>query len=518
MQTRNVVALVMMALLAVSGALAQESPHEPPFKATPCNMNCLDKDHVIATVRENDPAQDEGKHRLFVLSDMGGDNDDNQSVVRLVLYSNDIDIEGLVATTSTFMMDRTNPWLIERVVKAYSQVRPNLLKHDSHYPTAEYLSSLIKSGSPKYGMGGVGPGNDSDGSALLIVALKKNDLRPLWVTIWGGANTLAQALWKIRSTEKPETVKALVAKLRIYAIGDQDDSGFWIRREFPSLFWITPKGFDTGINSSDPGSNPELVSSAWLAKNIQQGHGPLGEVYPDIAYGMEGDTPSFLGLIPNGLNDPSHPSYGGWGGRFALYIPQPSSPFPAIPGFHWQSVVEPVQDTRPIWTASSDQYTGPMTRQPFRIPGGAKEDKPALPKDAGVTVWRWREDFQNDFAARMDWTTKPYNEANHPPVAVLAENTPPEFTVHSGQEFHLNATGSYDPDHDSISDYWFQYVEAGDLPEPVSLFPFSQVLADLPVTAPKVDSPKTLHFILRVTDKGTPPLSRYRRVIVHVLP
>lgn len=250
---------------------------------------------------------------VFVLSDMGGDNDDNQSVVRLVLYSNDIDIEGLVATTSTFMMDRTNPWLIERVVKAYSQVRPNLLKHDSHYPTAEYLSSLIKSGSPKYGMGGVGPGNDSDGSALLIVALKKNDLRPLWVTIWGGANTLAQALWKIRSTEKPETVKALVAKLRIYAIGDQDDSGFWIRREFPSLFWITPKGFDTGINSSDPGSNPELVSSAWLAKNIQQGHGPLGEVYPDIAYGMEGDTPSFLGLIPNGLNDPSHPSYGGWG-------------------------------------------------------------------------------------------------------------------------------------------------------------------------------------------------------------
>jgi hypothetical protein len=135
-----------------------------------------------------------------------------------------------------------------------------------------------------------------------------------------------------------------------------------------------------------------------------------------------------------------------------------------------------------------------------------------------VTVWRWREDFQNDFAARMEWTTKPFSEANHPPVAILAENTPAEFTVHSGQEFHLNANGSYDPDHDSISYYWFQYVEAGDLPEPVNLAPFTQVLADFPVTAPAVDSPKTLHFILRVTDKGTPPLSRYRRVIVHVVP
>ena len=145
-------------------------------------------------------------------------------------------------------------------------------------------------------------------------------------------------------------------------------------------------------------------------------------------------------------------------------------------------------------------------------------DRSTLPKDAGVPRWRWREDIQNDFAARMEWTIKPYSKTNHPPDAVLAENTPDEFTVNSEKEFHLNATGSYDPNHDSISYYWFQYVEAGDLNEPVNLSPFSQVLADLPVTAPKVDSAKTLHFICRVTDKGTPPLSRYRRVIVHVVP
>ena len=32
------------------------------------------------------------------------------------------------------------------------------------------------------------------------------------------------------------------------------------------------------------------------------------------------------------------------------------------------------------------------------------------------TIWRWREAYQNDFAARMDWTIKEYKEVNHPPV------------------------------------------------------------------------------------------------------
>jgi hypothetical protein len=38
------------------------------------------------------------------------------------------------------------------------------------------------------------------------------------------------------------------------------------------------------------------VSDEWLKKNIQVG--PLGSHYPDIGFGMEGDTPSYLGCIP----------------------------------------------------------------------------------------------------------------------------------------------------------------------------------------------------------------------------
>ena len=36
--------------------------------------------------------------------------------------------------------------------------------------------------------------------------------------------------------------------------------------------------------------------------------------------------------------------------------------------------------------------------------------------------------------------------------------------------------------------------------------------------APEVDAPATTHFILAVTDKGTPALTRYKRVIVAIVP
>jgi hypothetical protein len=116
----------------------------------------------------------------------------------------------------------------------------------------------------------------------------------------------------------------------------------------------------------------------------------------------------------------------------------------------------------------------------------------------------------------MDWTVKSYAECNHPPIVKLAH--PDRFTVKSGQAFHLNAKGTSDPDGDSVSYLWFQYQEAGSYKGNISFRPYSPNLYDLPVTAPKVDKPETLHFILQVTDKGTPSLTRYKRVIVTVEP
>ncbi len=72
----------------------------------------------------------EPKQRLIVLSDIEADPDDSQSLVRLLLYANQIDIEGLVATTSTHQKSRIAPASMHAMIDAYGQVQANLLKHE----------------------------------------------------------------------------------------------------------------------------------------------------------------------------------------------------------------------------------------------------------------------------------------------------------------------------------------------------------------------------------------------------
>jgi hypothetical protein len=451
-------------------------------------------------------SQAERKPRVMILSDIEADPDDTQSLIRYLLYSNQFDTEGIIATTSIHQKTRTAPESMHVVLNAYGKIYANLSKHEAGFPKSDELKAKVKKGLAVYGMEGVGEGKDSEGSDWIIKALEKSDDRPIWFSIWGGPNTLAQALWKIQKTKSPEAAEKLYGKVRIYTISDQDDSGPWIRKTFPNIFFVVTPGYNygkatwLGIAMGAPGSNVDVVSNDWLAKNIQQGHGPLGAAYPDVAYGMEGDTPAFLGVIPNGLNDPEHPDYGGWGGRYALYLPEfDDSNTGQFRRPNWPKD-EP--ETRPIWTNANDSIVSPLDKKSYV---GNRE-----------TIWRWRTEYQNDFAARMLWTTKAVAECNHPPVPNLKHAG--NLTVKSGEQFHLNADGTTDPDGDSMSYLWFQYREAGTYKGNVSFRPYASNLYDLPVTAPTVTTPQTIHFILKVTDKGTPALTRYKRVVVTVMP
>jgi hypothetical protein len=452
-------------------------------------------------------------HRVIVLTDIEADPDDTQSLVRLLLYSNVIDIKGLVATTSCWHKNRVNPESIEKVIKSYGKVQPNLIKHEIGFPSAEELLMLVKQGLPKYGMLGVGEGKDSEGSQWIIKELEKKDDRPLWISVWGGVNTLAQALYKIKNTRSGEEAKRLTRKLRVYTISDQDDSGIWIRNNFPDLFYIVSPGDDYGsatwssINTFVPGINNNEISNSWIAQNIQQGHGSLGSSYPDVAWGMEGDTPSFLSLIPNGLNEPEHPEWGSWGGRYELYKPEFVEEREGSAG----SGVPYEPETREIWTDADDKYTPYIHSEYGRT---VRKDTVTFTGNK-VNLWRWRDDIQNDFAARMDWCIKSYEEANHPPIPVLGHLE--QITVKSGEGFGLNAFESYDPDGDNISFLWFHYPEAGSYKKLIKVDGAENAHGAW-VRAPEVKKKETAHFILKVTDKGEPPLSRYKRVIVSIVP
>lgn len=455
-------------------------------------------------------AQTVQKARLIVLSDIEADPDDTQSFVRLLLYANQIDIKGLIATTSVWQKNRVAPESIRKLVTAYGKVQPNLLKHAAGYPEAGALLALVKQGPATYGMQGVGKGQDTEGSEWIIKVLDENDPRPLYVSVWGGVNTLAQALYKIKETRTPAEAKRLVGKLRVYTISDQDDSGIWLRNNFPGLFYIVSPGDNYGsatwiaINAQIKGQTNEEISNQWIAQNIQQGHGPLGAAYPDVAWGVEGDTPAFLSLIPNGLNNPERPDWGGWGGRYELYKPNFAQQKKGPSGVPFEP------ETRAIWTDTADRYT-PFVPNNF---GRAVKPDTTTYNDNKATLWRWRKDFQNDFAARMDWSIMSYEEANHPPVPVLSQKE--EFTVKSGESFSLDASSTYDPDGDSFSYLWFNYPEAGTYKKEVTVSP--ENYPGVSITAPVVGKKETIHIILKVTDKGTPQLSRYKRIIVTVLP
>jgi hypothetical protein len=456
-------------------------------------------------------AQENQRNRTIILTDIEADPDDTQSLVRLLLYSNVIDIRGIIATTSIHQRNSVHPESIRRVINSYGKIQANLIKHESGFPSAVTLLSLVKQGIPEYGMKGVGEGKDTQGSEWIIKVLKENDERPLWVCVWGGPNTLAQALYRIRKTMSGTETERLIAKLRIYTISDQDDSGLWIRKNFPDLFYIvSPGGYENStwgaITAFAPGMNNETISNRWLANNIQQNHGSLGQEYPDVAYGMEGDTPSWLSLIPNGLNEPEHPDWGGWGGRYENYIPELSS---FNSGFTGGVPID--AESREIWTNAVDNYI----QYPHNEYGRAIRQDTVTLTGNRFTLWRWRDDFQNDFAARMDWCIKPYKGANHPPVPSLGH--PEHITVKSGEIFSLSAAGTIDPDGDNLSYLWFDYPEAGSYKKPVMTIGAENTYR-ITIKAPTVEKKETLHFILKVSDKGTPSLSRYKRVVVNIIP
>lgn len=440
------------------------------------------------------------KQRLVVLTDITNEPDDQESMVRLLAYSNEYDIEGIIATTSTHLRSQVRKDKIETIIRSYGEVKENLDKHGDGYPSMNYLLGITSEHLPLFSMEGVGQGKDSKGSDLIIHTADKNDERPVWISVWGGANCLAQALWKVRTTRSEVEVKKFVSKLKVYSISDQDFSGQWIRENFPDLFYIVdPSAGDswleyyratwTGISGDRHYNNGprylfHLVDNPWLAENIRENHGPLGANYIKFDYIMEGDTPSFLGLVNNGLGWYVSPAYGGWGGRYELY----------------RSYAEKGK----IWTSSIH------TQDEIILPDGRKE------ASNQATIWRWREAYQDDFAARMDWNIiSDFKKANHNPIIVLNGNTGKSIamaSIKAGDKVNLTSAGSNDPDGDNLSFRWFVYREAGSFTGNLNLD--NPDANDLTFLMPVIGKEESLHLILEVKDSGSPALFSYRRIIL----
>jgi Protein of unknown function (DUF1593) len=312
--------------------------------------------------------------RLAVLTDIGGDPDDQQSMIRLMVYSNEFDLELLIATAAgtpgELKESMTRPDLIRQIIDAYGEVSPNLQRHAKGWPAVESLRARVMSGNHLRGRKHIGAGHDTAASRALIDRVDAGTPeRPLNIAVWGGQTDLAQALWRVKQDRGTAGFAAFVRKLRVYDIADQDAIADWMRAEFPGMYYILAKA-PAGRDRRDAvfrgmylTGDESLTSRAWLDEHVRT-RGPLGALYPTKTWTApnphgslkEGDTPSWFFFLPMGGNNPADPSKPGWGGQFVR---------------------------------ESDGW--------FR-------DQPAeAGKDPRESVSRWRPDFQRDFAKRMAW-------------------------------------------------------------------------------------------------------------------
>lgn len=415
--------------------------------------------------------------RVIVTTDIGGsDPDDIQSLVHLMVMLNDVDLEGIVSQHAWVPYGTRAVEVIESVIGAYEKVLPNLLVHDNRYPDANVIRKMVKIGQPQAAMACVGEGKDSEGSEWIIKVVDKKDTRPVWIAAWSGMNTLAQALWKISHTRSPKEVDKFVSKLRVYDVLGQDDAGAWIAKTFPQLTYIRNKAV-YGWPKDDE----------WYKTNVQE-IGPLGQVYASRIWATEGDTPSFLYCIDNGLNAPEHIDFGGWGGRFS------TTKEDNIESMDW------------VRKNNLDE----MQYAPYLMYGASEEGNEALT--------RWAEDIHNDFKARILWTvTNDYSKANHHPVAVVDNDKSRQMitiTAKSGKEIRLDASMSYDPDGDSLKYDWQFYKEPSSYKGNLQFLHHDTSCMSLFI--PNDARGNTIHVILKVTDKNRSPLCSYRRIIINV--
>jgi hypothetical protein len=433
------------------------------------------------------PLNAQERLRVLVETDLGGDADDQASFVRFLLYANEWDVEGIIADRAAEVFHKDpvrdhlglpakDGWeLAQAYLKAYGAVHGNLVKHKPDYPDHETLRRRTVPGF-----------NSTDaGVRLIIAAADKNDPRPIWYGNWGSnsgaVSNLRRALDKVKAERSAAEYAAFAARFRIVTLDGPDrthqghddkvvlhvetgypvmDGGRWYHRLRP----LTEKagGFDVG-------------------RDVKKDHGPLGAIYTTP---KEGDSWTFIYLIPNGLSDPTQPTWGGWAGRYGGRGGDPGAKGPRGPQFFWAN--------------QRDTLNGAVNRD--------------------NTVLRWVEHLQNDFKARLDWCVAArFADANHEPAPHCqgdGSRRPLEVQARAGKPYSLSAAGSTDPDGDALAYRWRVYPEAGTYSGQVMLHAADTAKATLEV--PTDAAGKTIHVILEVTDAGTPRLTRYRRIIVAV--
>lgn len=506
------------------------------------------------------------KPRAVVFTD--GEVDDQDSFIRLLMYSDDIDIEGLVMTSSEWHYSgdgkgtkftsemgglpasygaRTDlrwpgtQWIYDLLDK-YGEVQPNMAKHDTAFPTSALLKSRVKIGNIKF-EGEMAEDTEGSGYVKKLI-LDTTDKRPLYMLVWGGTNTLARALKSIEETcravgsdsttkglqnvegsiEKPEWEamrKAISSKVIIYAVLDQDATyRKYVSVSWPDIrviynasqFWafayawprVTPKEIQT------------YLGGEWYKNNIKFNHGPLL-----ASYCLWGDGHHIAGDEEDTFGDTTTLKTNRWGMMDKYdFISEGDSPsffFLLEPGLRC------LEDYS--FGGLGGRFVQSKTN-PNRWEDGAEVtdfDPFTGKQEASYPQVRWVKAIQEDFAARADWCVKDFSHANHAPSVEVKHGL--DFNAKPGSRITFRASAK-DPDGDKVNLKWWRYAEAGTYQNKVVLSG-QQGLYDksgaaygnkVSLEVPADAKPgQTIHVIIEARDDCLVPMSTFRRVIITMI-
>ena len=470
------------------------------------------------------------KQRLIILADMGNEPDEVQQMVHMMMYSNEFDLEGLIAVSGKYLHSkhrlpertRLYPDLFQMIIDAYEKDLKNLKKHAKGWPKPDYLRSIIKSGQPDYGVAGIGQGKSTGGSQLIIECLEKKDPRPLYVVVNAGSNTLAQAIVDYEAIHSKKELKTAITKLRVYENGAQDNAGAWICAKYPAIHWVRSnyqtyafggprvsgeiKEYNIGPHTWEPYDYDYLGQHHWALDHVKIDHGWLGNAWPlrimgpgHIHFLEGGGTIPWLGLVHNGLSDIDQPHWGGWSGRFTKEkLKNEWSRHKDI------QADEEKYDDFYLYTEDADSWDDLESAVNF--------------KNKSTPIWRWRRAMYNDFKCRMDWCVEDFENANHNPVAAINGNNAEkihEWKASPGQMLEFDASASTDPDGDRIHFSWWIYDEAGTYHSAIKLINANQ--SKVFMTIPDDAKGAEIHLILEVMDDNKiGALHDYRRIVLSV--
>lgn len=477
--------------------------------------------------------------RTLITTDL--ECDDIDSMLHLLLYSNDIDIAGIIVSASTHhwtgdgehkmeevidsfqkngdLMDwrpMELNWLYDLYANEYAEAYPNLVSNDPAYPSPEDLAAITKIGNVEF------EGDyrfDTEGSDFVKQILLDDDERPLYMEAWGGANSIARALLSIeeeyKDTEEWDAVYEKVTKKGILiSWGDQDNTyADYISVNWPDLrhLYCVTSGIGYGSSINAPAPYRFYFKPAWLTENIKFDHGSLmGKylLYGDGTY-YEGETPDNQFGDLEVANDPNS-----WLRMFA----------PAFEQYEFIS-----EGDSPCWMMLIPVGLRGLENYNYGTWGGRLgEDGHAVTEydptlglavegfsAGGYTVHRWYPAFMNDWAARADWCVKGYEETNHEPV-VTAEVL--DFEAAPGEVVELAASAT-DPDGDELHQNWYVYTAASVYSGANAAFldVWTHGTEATSFTVP-ADAQEGDYFnlVFEATDNGEPALTRYAQAIIKV--